>query len=86
MYAQLLYAPSEKDFVVYSSPTIRLATHKAISTDVFAEVTYFKEQQAKAAAAAKTKADADVLNKPNGLVDDAEAAETIEESDAQFER
>jgi hypothetical protein len=49
-------------------------------------LTYFKEQQAKAAAAAKAKVDADAANKPNGLVDDAGTAEATDEQDVEFER
>jgi hypothetical protein len=86
MYAQPSYAPSEKHSVVYSPLTIHPVTHKAISTDVFADVTHFKEQQAKAAAAPKAKANADAANKPNELVNNVEAAKATEEQNAQFER
>ena len=76
MYAQPSYAPSEKDTVIRSPPTIRPVTHKAISKDVFADVTYYKEQQAKKAAAAKAKAEV------RGL----EGAETNVETEEVFER
>ena len=76
MYAQPSYAPSGKDSIVRSPPTIGPVRHKAISADVFADVTYCKEQQAKEAAAAKAKAEAE----------GSEAFETTEEPEEAFER
>lgn len=74
IYAQPSYAPSERDFVPSSSSgtTIRPRTHKAISTDIFADVTYFKEQQEKKAAAAKARAEAE------GAVDEEEGGQAEE--------
>ena len=77
MYAQPSSSPSEKDSVVRSPPTIRPVAHEAISSDVFADVAYFKEQQAKAAAAATAKTAAE------GVVERSLAAE---ESEEPFER
>jgi len=76
MYAQPTYPPSDKDTVVRLPPTIRPITHKAISSDVFADVTYFKERQAEKAAAARAKAEAEGV----------EASETTEEPEGTFER
>lgn len=62
VYAQSTYAPSEVDSINTStqrSPDIRPPTHKAISSDVFADVTYYKEQKAKQAAAAAEAGEVD---------------------------
>ena len=77
MYAQPSSSPSEKDSVIRSPPTIRPVAHKAISFDVFADATYFKEQQAKVATAATPRAAAE------GVV---ERPQTAEESEEPFER
>jgi hypothetical protein len=45
LYAQPSYAPSEKDCIIRSPPTVRPVTHKAIGSDVFADTTHFKEQK-----------------------------------------
>ncbi len=59
MYAQSTYAPSEVDSVAptsYRKGEIRPRTHKAITTDIFADVTYYKEQQDKKRAIADAEA------------------------------
>ena len=76
IYSQPSYTASEQDSPKSDKPTISdRPVHKAISSDVFADITYHKEQKAKAAVAAKAKAE-----------NDPQAAEASTEPEVEFER